>query len=97
VAVVLFTFLTCWNELLFALMFTHTPALPIVAASFAPSVLPAGSDHYLGMRIEGEEMLFRVGKHIRYAEGETIRLAVDTGRLHIFDATTGRNPVWSTP
>jgi multiple sugar transport system permease protein len=38
VAVVLFTFLTSWNEFLLALMFTQTPAsqtLPIVVASFA--------------------------------------------------------------
>ena len=37
VAVVLFTFLTSWNELLLALMFTQTPAaqtMPIVVASF---------------------------------------------------------------
>ena len=38
VAVVLFSFLTSWNEFLLALMFTQTPAsqtLPIVVASFA--------------------------------------------------------------
>ena len=38
VAVILFTFLTSWNEFLLALMFTQTPAsqtLPIVVASFA--------------------------------------------------------------
>ncbi len=38
IAVVLFTFLTSWNEFLLALMFTQTPAsqtLPIVVASFA--------------------------------------------------------------
>lgn len=37
VAVILFTFLTSWNEFLLALMFTQTPAsqtLPIVVASF---------------------------------------------------------------
>lgn len=37
VAVTLFTFLTSWNEFLFALMFTQTPAsqtLPIIVASF---------------------------------------------------------------
>ena len=37
VAVVLFTFLTSWNEFLLALMFTQTPAsqtMPIVVASF---------------------------------------------------------------
>lgn len=38
VAVILFTFLTSWNEFLLALMFTQTPAsqtMPIVVASFA--------------------------------------------------------------
>ena len=38
VAVVLFTFLTSWNEFLLALMFTQTPAsqtMPVVIASFA--------------------------------------------------------------
>jgi multiple sugar transport system permease protein len=38
IAVVLFTFLSSWNEFLLALMFTETPAsqtLPIVVASFA--------------------------------------------------------------
>ena len=38
VAVVLFTFLTSWNEFLLALMFTQTPnsqTMPIVVASFA--------------------------------------------------------------
>ena len=38
VAVVLFTFLTSWNEFLLALMFTQTPAsqtMPIIVASFA--------------------------------------------------------------
>ncbi|MDN7560773.1 carbohydrate ABC transporter permease [Burkholderia orbicola] len=37
VAVILFTFLTSWNEFLFALMFTQTPAsqtVPIIVASF---------------------------------------------------------------
>ena len=37
VAVVLFTFLTSWNEFLLALMFTQTPAsqtVPIIVASF---------------------------------------------------------------
>jgi len=37
VAVILFTFLTSWNEFLLALMFTQTPAsqtMPIVVASF---------------------------------------------------------------
>jgi multiple sugar transport system ATP-binding protein len=58
------------------------------------SVLPVGSDQFLGMRVEGEEMFFRVGKDLRHAEGESIALSVDTARLHIFDAETGRNLVW---
>jgi multiple sugar transport system permease protein len=37
IAVILFTFLTSWNEFLLALLFTQTPAaqtMPIVVASF---------------------------------------------------------------
>jgi multiple sugar transport system ATP-binding protein len=58
------------------------------------SVLPVGSDQFLGMRVEGQEMFFRVGKDLRHAEGESIALAVDTARLHVFDPETGSNLVW---
>jgi multiple sugar transport system ATP-binding protein len=58
------------------------------------SVLPVGSDQFLGMRVEGAEMFFRVGKDVRHKDGETIALAADVNRLHVFDAATGANLIW---
>ena len=55
------------------------------------SVLPVGSDQFLGMQVEGEELFFRVGKDLRHADGDDIRLAVDVKRLHAFDKDTGRS------
>jgi multiple sugar transport system ATP-binding protein len=53
------------------------------------SILPVGSDQFLGMRVEGVEMFFRVGKSVRHAEREVIALSVKVERLHLFDAQTG--------
>jgi multiple sugar transport system ATP-binding protein len=53
------------------------------------SVLPIGSDEYLGMQVEGVECFFRVGKEVRHREGETINLGIVANRLHLFDQQTG--------
>ena len=53
------------------------------------SVLPVGSDQFLGMDFGGAELFFRVGKDMRHATGEKVVLAVDVNRLHVFDAETG--------
>jgi multiple sugar transport system ATP-binding protein len=58
------------------------------------SVLPVGSDQFLGMELEGEELFFRVGKDVRHATGEVAALAVDVNRLHIFDPATGKSLMW---
>jgi multiple sugar transport system ATP-binding protein len=58
------------------------------------SILPVGSDQFLGMRVEGAEMFFRVGKSVRHAEREEIALSVNVERLHLFDADTGVNLIW---
>jgi multiple sugar transport system ATP-binding protein len=58
------------------------------------SVLPVGSDQFLGMRVDGVEMFFRVGKDLHHAEGEPISLGVDVSRLHLFDVETGANLIW---
>ncbi len=58
------------------------------------SVLPIGSDQFLGMELEGEELFFRVGKDLRHATGEVAALAVDVNRLHIFDPDSGRSLLW---
>lgn len=53
------------------------------------SVMPVGSDQFLGMQVEGEELFFRVDKDLHHSNGDNINLTVDTARLHIFDADTG--------
>ncbi|UZE52207.1 ABC transporter ATP-binding protein [Rhodopseudomonas sp. P2A-2r] len=58
------------------------------------SILPVGSDQFLGMRVEGIEMFFRIGKSVRHSEREVIALSVNTERLHLFDADSGVNLVW---
>jgi multiple sugar transport system ATP-binding protein len=53
------------------------------------SVLPIGSDQFLGMELEGKEFFFRVGKDWRPRAGETITLSADVTRLHVFDPKNG--------
>jgi multiple sugar transport system ATP-binding protein len=53
------------------------------------SVLPIGSDEYLGVQFAGVECFFRVGKEVRHREGETIALGLNPQRLHLFDRQTG--------
>ncbi|MFG1343826.1 sn-glycerol-3-phosphate ABC transporter ATP-binding protein UgpC [Xanthobacter autotrophicus DSM 431] len=72
----------------------RAPASDAALSGQVTSVLPVGSDQFLGMKVEGEEMFFRVGKDVRHADGETVMLAVDTARLHVFDAETGANLIW---
>ncbi len=57
------------------------------------SVLPVGSDQYLGMDFAGSELFFRVGKDLRHRSGDTITLAVDSSRLHLFDRDSGASLV----
>jgi multiple sugar transport system ATP-binding protein len=58
------------------------------------SVLPIGSDQFLGLELEGQELFFRVGKDLRHATGEVAALAVDVNRLHIFDPDSGKSLLW---
>ena len=54
------------------------------------SVLPIGSDQFLGMELEGKECFFRVGKDLRHRAGEIITLSADVSRLHVFDPDGGQ-------
>jgi multiple sugar transport system ATP-binding protein len=58
------------------------------------SVLPVGSDQFLGMELEGEELFFRVSKDLHHATGQVAALAVDVNRLHVFDPASGRSLLW---
>ena len=58
------------------------------------SVLPVGSDQFLGMEIDGHELFFRVGKDLRHAVGEAFALSVDVNRLHVFDQANSKSLLW---
>ena len=55
------------------------------------SVLPVGSDQFLGIARGEEELFFRVGKDMRHGLGDHISLAVNTNRLHVFDEASGKS------
>jgi multiple sugar transport system ATP-binding protein len=55
------------------------------------SVLPVGSDSFLGLETTGGRAFVRVGKDRHHREGERVELAVNTRRLHLFDAASGES------
>lgn len=59
------------------------------------SVLPVGSDQFLGLQFGKEELFFRVGKDLSHRFGEDVALSVDVNRLHFFDPETGGSLVAS--
>ncbi|MHB0952475.1 MAG: ABC transporter ATP-binding protein [Allorhizobium sp.] len=64
------------------------PSSGEVIAGTVTSVLPVGSDQFLGLKVEGEELFFRINKDLRHNYGDKIKLSANTGRLHVFDADT---------
>ena len=58
------------------------------------SVLPVGSDQFLGVEVEGRPLFFRVGKEMRHRDGDNVALVVNVNRLHLFDRQDGRSLVW---
>ena len=52
------------------------------------SVLPVGSDRYIELEVEGSRVFVRLGKEARYREGDQARLALNLGRIHLFDPQT---------
>jgi multiple sugar transport system ATP-binding protein len=58
------------------------------------SVLPVGSDQFLGIEAEGKLLFCRVGKELHHREGENVALAVNTNRLHLFDKASGQTLIW---
>ncbi len=57
-------------------------------------VMPIGSDQFLNMKLEGEELFFRVGKESRHQNGEEVTLAANLDRLHLFDPETKLSLLW---
>ncbi len=63
-------------------------AMPSLAGT-VDSVLPVGSDRFLGLKVEGSDVFVRVEKEARHQEGAAIRLGLVAERLHLFDKATG--------
>jgi multiple sugar transport system ATP-binding protein len=53
------------------------------------SVLPVGSDRFIGLKVEGSNVYVRVDKEARHREGTSIQLGLVAERLHLFDKATG--------
>ena len=53
------------------------------------SVLPIGSDSFLGVDIGERRLFIRVGKGAGFGAGESIALSADPDRLHLFDRASG--------
>jgi multiple sugar transport system ATP-binding protein len=58
-------------------------------AGTVDTVLPVGSDRFLGLKVEGSDVFVRVDKEARHQEGAAIRLGLVAERLHLFDKATG--------
>lgn len=65
----------------------HTVAGEVLAGTVT-SVMPVGSDQFLGLKVEGKELFFRVNKDLRHNYGDVLKLSVNPGRLHVFDTAT---------
>jgi multiple sugar transport system ATP-binding protein len=55
------------------------------------SILPVGSDQFIGMAVAGKELFFRLGKDEGCKTGERICLSLLTNRLHVFETATGHS------
>jgi multiple sugar transport system ATP-binding protein len=53
------------------------------------SVLPIGSDRFLGLKIEGLDVFVRVDKQSHHRQGESVAFDLAPDRLHVFDRTSG--------
>jgi multiple sugar transport system ATP-binding protein len=53
------------------------------------SVLPVGSDSFIGLKVEGRDIFVRLDKEARHREGTSLALGLVADRLHLFDKTSG--------
>jgi multiple sugar transport system ATP-binding protein len=61
----------------------------LTLAGVVDSVLPVGSDRFLGLKVEGRDVFVRVDKEARHQEGAAIGLGLVAERLHLFDKASG--------
>jgi multiple sugar transport system ATP-binding protein len=55
------------------------------------SVLPVGSDRFLGLKVEGCDVFVRVDKENDHTQGQHVSFGLLPERLHLFDKASGAN------
>ena len=58
------------------------------------SVLPVGSDTFLGVDVEGSTLFFRLGRELRAHQGENVSLSVNMNHAQLFDSSSGASLLW---
>jgi multiple sugar transport system ATP-binding protein len=61
----------------------------LTLAGVIDSVLPVGSDRFLGLKVEGRDVFVRVDKEARHQAGAAIGFGLVAERLHLFDKASG--------
>src|SRR5262249_20524482 len=60
-----------------------------ILTGLVDSVLPVGSDRFLGLKVEGIDLFVRVDKETRHARGDRVNFGLLPERLHLFDKASG--------
>ncbi len=61
----------------------------VVLRTMVDTAMPAGSDQYLGVKVEETTLFLRVGKDALVQEGAVMEFGINPARLHLFDRATG--------
>jgi multiple sugar transport system ATP-binding protein len=64
------------------------PGWPVLTG-VVDSVLPVGSDRFLGLRVEGCDVFVRVDKETHHVQGQRVSFGLQPERLHLFDKASG--------
>jgi multiple sugar transport system ATP-binding protein len=64
------------------------PGWPVLTG-VVDSVLPVGSDRFLGLKLEGSDVFVRVDKETHHVLGQRVSFGLRPERLHLFDKASG--------
>jgi multiple sugar transport system ATP-binding protein len=64
------------------------PGWPVLTG-VVDSVLPVGSDRFLGLKVEGCDVFVRVDKETHHVQGQRVSFGLRPERLHLFDKASG--------
>ena len=67
-----------------------------VLTGVVDSVLPVGSDRFLGLKVEGCDVFVRVDKETHHVQGQRVSFGLRPERLHLFDKASGASLIGGT-